>query len=98
VTEPVVIAADPADPLLPYTHLVPLVELLIAHGNRVVKPGPRGEVFAPSQDGYTAYLADPVDWSWLCEVAVLPETIDYDAAHDELRDNRNWVSVLGSQA
>lgn len=93
-----VIAADPDDPLLPYTHLLPLVQALVDHGNRVVKPGPRGELFAPSPDGYVAYLAGPIDWAWLQATFDLPATLDYLPERDEISDRKNWVSVLGSQA
>ena len=87
----------PADDLLPYTHLLPLVQALVDHGNQVTLPGPRGELFAPSQGGYVAYLADRIDWAWLHEAFELPETLRYNAERDEIFDSRNWVSVLGSQ-
>jgi hypothetical protein len=91
------IDTDPADPLLPYTHLVPLVQALVEHGNRVTKPGPDGELFAPSQGGYVAYLADRIDWPWVEATFELPEMLRYDADADEIFDHRNWVSILGSR-
>ena len=88
---------DPTDPLVPYSHLLPLVEALVAHGNRITLPGSRGELFAPSQGGYVAYLAEPIDWPWVQSTFELPDLLRYDADRDELFDHKNWVSILGSQ-
>jgi hypothetical protein len=92
------IDGDPSDPLVPYSHLLPLVEALVAHGNRITLPGPRGELFAPGQGGYVAYLAEPIDWPWVQATFELPDLLRYDPERDELFDHKNWVSILGSQS
>lgn len=91
------IDADPADTHLPYTHLLPLVQALVDRGNPIVHPGPKGELFAPGQGGYVAYLADRLDWAWLQEHFELPELLRYEPDDDEIFDHKNWVSILGSQ-
>jgi hypothetical protein len=97
MTQRVRIADDPASPGLPYTHLLPLVQGLLDHGNAITLPGPKGALFAPSQDGYVAYLADRIDWAWVQESFELPDLVRYDADADEIFDHKNWVSILGSQ-
>jgi hypothetical protein len=91
------IEAAPVNDHTPYTHLLPLVQALIDHGNRITLPGQRGQLFAPSQGGYVAYLAKRIDWTWLQETFELPDTLRYNPSRDEIFDTRNWVSVLGSQ-
>ena len=97
MTDRVRIEADPADPLLPYTHLIPLVQGLLDHGNALTLPGPNGALFAPGQGGYVAYLADRIDWDWVQATFALPDLVRYDADEDEVFDHKNWVSILGSQ-
>lgn len=82
----------------PFAHLLPLVQTLLDRGNRITKPGMHGDLFAPSQGGYVAYLADPIDWDWLQTEFELPPSLHYDAASDQLFDRANWVSVKGSQS
>ena len=91
------IAADPEDEHLPYTHLLPLVQALVEHGNRITHYGERGELFAAGQGGWVAYLADRLDWEWVQEQFDLPDLLRYDDAADEIFDHKNWVSILGSQ-
>ena len=91
------IEADPADPHRPYTHLVPLVEGLIDRGNELAHPPPDGGVFSPSQGGWVAYLSRRIDWDWVQETFELPDLVRYDKNDDEIFDNKNWISILGSQ-
>jgi hypothetical protein len=73
------------------------LQALLDHGNRITKPGPDGDLFAPSQDGWVAYLADRLDWAWLQSTFELPELLRYDPEEDEIFDHKNWVSVSGSR-
>jgi hypothetical protein len=97
MTERVRIEAEPADPHRPYTHLIPLVQALVDHGNPIAHPGPDGELFAPSQGGWVAYLSKRIDWRWLQETFELPELLRYERKDDEIFDHKNWISILGSQ-
>ena len=90
------IEADPESEHAPYTHLVPLVEALIEHGNRLAHPPPDGGVFSPSQGGWVAYLAERIDWPWVQETFELPDLVRYDRKDDEIFDHKNWISILGS--
>jgi hypothetical protein len=97
VTERLRIEVAREDQGAPYTHLEPLVQALLDRGNRITLPGDRSPLFAPSQEGYVAYLAAPIDWAWISANVDLPDTVVYDPETDELFDRRSWVSILGSQ-
>ena len=96
MTEQRRIEADPADEHEPYTHLVPLVEALVAHGNALARPPSDGGVFSPSQGGWVAYLRDRIDWDWVKANFELPDLLRYDPKDDEIFDHKNWISILGS--
>ena len=98
MTERTRIEADPEDPHLPYTHLIPLVQALIEHGNPLAKVGPDGGLFCPSQGGWVAYLSKQLDRAWLQDTFELPEELRYNASDDEIFDHKNWISILGSRA
>ena len=98
MTARVRIDEDPADEHLPYTHLVPLVEALVEHGNQLADPPPDGGVFSPGQGGWVAYLRGRIDWDWVQESFELPDLVRYDPAQDEIFDHKHWISVLGSNA
>lgn len=86
---------QPADDGRPYTHLLPLVDDLLRRGNRLSRTGRRGEPFFGNQDGYNAYLAEPLEIDYLRTVYDLSGYV-YDADEDSLFDPRNWVTVYGS--
>lgn len=81
----------------PYTHLLPLVEDLIRRGNRLARTGQDGQPFFSNQDGFNAYLAEPLDIEYLQATYDLAGFV-YDPAGDSLFDSRNWVTVHGSDA
>ena len=91
------IEADPADPHRPYTHLLPLVQALIDHGNPLARPAASGDLFSPSQGGWVAYLSGRIDGAWVQETFELPDLVRYDRSDDEIFDHKHWVSILGSQ-
>lgn len=80
-----------------FRHLVPLVQALVDRGNRITKPGIGGDLFAPNQSGYTAHLAERLDWEWISANVDLPDTVVYDPDGDEIVDRRSWVTIRGSQ-
>jgi hypothetical protein len=86
---------QPAWEYRPYTHLLPLIDDLIRRGNRLSRTGRRGEPFSSNQDGYGAYLAEPLDIEYLQATYDLSE-YHYDSRTDSLFDRRNWVTVYGS--
>jgi hypothetical protein len=91
------IEADPEDEHLPFTHLVPLVEALVEHGNELAHPPSDGGVFSPTQGGWVAYLRKRIDWDWVQANFELPELVRYDRKEDEIFDHKNWISILGSE-
>ena len=96
MTERVRIEADPASEHLPFTHLIPLVQALVDHGNPIAIPGPKGGLFAPTQGGWVAYLTNRIDWDWVQENFELPDLVRYDRKEDEIFDHKNWISIMGS--
>jgi hypothetical protein len=90
------IGADPENLHRPFTHLVPLVQALLDHGNELARPPRDGGVFSPSQGGWVAYLRKPIDWQWLQETFELPDLLRYQAEDDEIFDHKHWISILGS--
>ena len=97
MTERPRIEADPENDGRPYTHLEPLVQALIDHGNPLAKEGPNGGLFCPTQGGWVAYLSERIDWAWVAETFELPERLRYKPDDDEIVDHKNWVSILGSR-
>jgi hypothetical protein len=96
MTDRVRIAADPEEGQLPFTHLLPLVQGLIDHGNPIAHPGPNGGPFSPTQGGWVAYLTRRIDWDWVQQTFELPDLVRYDRKEDEIFDHKNWISILGS--
>jgi hypothetical protein len=96
MSEKVRIAADPEDEHLPFTHLLPLVQALVDHGNPLALPGPKGGLFSPSQGGWVAYLSHRIDWAWVQDTFDLPDLVRYNPKADEIFDHKNWISILGS--
>ena len=80
-----------------YERLVPIVEALVEAGNRLVhEDGDRG--FIPQQDGYNAYLTDPIDFDLLERVFEVPDDLLLDRERDLLMDRRTFAMVYGSTA
>jgi hypothetical protein len=91
------IEEEPAAGAHNYAHLVPLVEALIEHGNELAFPPSDGGVFGGDQGGPVAFLTGRIDWKWVQDNFELPDLVRYDPEQDEIFDNKNWISIRGSQ-
>ncbi len=90
------IAAQPDDELGHPTHLVPLVEELVARGNALATPSRPYDGFIPSPSGWECQLVRPItpgDWAALNEKFEIPSNIVYMVG--AIRDNRTWAQILG---
>ena len=90
------IASAPDDELSHPTHLVPLVQELLARGNELFTPPKPDDGFVPFKDGWVCQLVHPItkdDWAALNETFDIPPTI-YHFAH-MIRDSANWVDIIG---
>jgi hypothetical protein len=90
------IASAPDDELSHPTHLVPLVQELLARGNELATPTKPHDGFIPTPDGWLCQLVDPVtkeEWAALNEKFDIPPTIHHFGGG--IRDDANWVDIIG---
>ena len=90
------IAARPDRKLSHPTHLVPLVQELLARGNELMTAAKPYDGFEPSKDGWICQLAYPVtkeDWAALNEKFDIPPTIVHFAGG--IRDEGTWSDIVG---
>ena len=79
-TKRIPLAAEPDHELAHPTHLVPLVQELVARGNRLATPPEPDDGFIPTRDGWVCQLVDPItdeDWAALSEKFDIPPTISH---------------------
>ena len=94
---PVAPAPDPDAPGRPYERLVPLVEALVAAGNRLrYENGDRG--FIPQPDGYNCFLAEPIDFDLLRSTFELPDDLRLRPEKDTVVDAVTYCSIHGAGA
>ena len=92
------IAPRPHDELDHPVHLVPLVEELVARGNRLATPAKPYDGFIGSQSGWECQLVDPIrpeDWTALNERFDIPDRIVY--VRGLIRDTLNWADIRGGR-
>ncbi len=90
------IAARPDHKLSHPTHLVPLVQELVARGNEIITARKPYDGFEPSKDGWTCWLRNPItpeDWAALNEKFEIPPTIHHFGP--AIRDTANWAEIFG---
>ena|SRR5258708_5318338 len=75
----------------PYSHLMPIVEALIAGGNHPV----RAEIFYLDRDGWRADFKEPLDFQLLREKFDFPETIILSPTMDKIYCKNSWVEIQG---
>ncbi len=78
--ERIPIAARPDHELSHPTHLVPLVQELLALGNELATPPRPDDGFIPTKDGWLCQLVNPIrpeDWAALNEKFEIPPTIHH---------------------
>ncbi|WP_158709955.1 hypothetical protein [Streptomyces katrae] len=85
----------PGDPgsAAPYSTLLPVVALLLAHGNRYV-PGREGFIVDP-RGGAACELELPLDFELLAAEVTFPETVDARPERDGILDRGTWCLISG---
>lgn len=76
----------------PYANLIPIVELLLEHGNRY-KAGAEG--FVGRKDGCVCNLELPIDMKLVHSQFTFPPTIDAGPKGDSILDRATWCMIAG---
>ena len=84
---------DPPDWSRPYGHLLPVVDVLVAGGNRVIRGG-----FHKNVDGWRCELVDPLDFELLRKRFRFPESICLAPGRDLVLCRRTWAAIEGGKA
>jgi hypothetical protein len=84
---------DPPDWSRPYGHLLPVVDVLVAGGNRVMRGG-----FHKDVDGWRCELLDPLDFELLRKRFRFPESICLAPSRDLVLCRRTWAAIEGGKA
>lgn len=86
------IAPGDPDALYPYENLLPVVDLLVAHGNRFTAAGER---FQLTRDGWICELELPLDFDLLTREVTFPPLVEADPGHDGILDHGTWCLISG---
>lgn len=82
-----------ADAARPYANILPIDDLLVAHGNRVIGGG-----FVLSQHGWRCQLDSSLDFDVIARTFVLPPTILVSPSTDSVLDQLSWCVIEGPGA
>ena len=86
----IAIEPESRDRQRPYANLLPILDVLIEAGNRVVGTG-----FQLTQGGWECVLTEPIDFGFLRTVVDLPSTITGSEEHDQILDRLSWCAITG---
>lgn len=78
----------------PYAHLIPIVELLLRHGNDLAESGP----FYQDRDGWTCDLCRPIDFQLVRSSFALPSSIRLAPEQDSILCENTWTVIAGPNA
>ena len=84
------ISSRSQDDARPYQNLMPIVDLLLEHGNTVVDNG-----FLLNPDGWRCRMSRPLDLDLVRRRFVLPGTILISDVHDSILDQLSWCVIEG---
>lgn len=74
-----------------YSHLEPIVDLLLRSGNRLARDYRWGE----NRTGYFCFLQYPIDFELIESSFELPEFIRLDRENDAIECDQTWASIRG---
>jgi hypothetical protein len=77
-----------------YTHLEPIVDLLLQHGNSLARPYRWGE----NRSGFFCFLAKPIDFDLIESTFVLPETVRLARSEGSVECDVTWAIIKGGVA
>jgi hypothetical protein len=89
----VVIERSSPDPARPYANLLPIVEALVAAGNKTRDGG-----FTMDQAGWRCVMLRPLDLEYVADRFEIPATISLSREHDTIHDRLSWVAIEGPGA
>jgi hypothetical protein len=74
-----------------YSHLEPIVDLLLAHGNRFAREYRWGE----NRSGFYCLFQYPLDFELIENTFELPEFIRLDRQNNAVECDKTWASIRG---
>lgn len=77
-----------------YTHLEPIVDLLLQHGNELARPYRWGE----NRSGFFCFLAKPIDFHLIESTFMLPETVRLERSEGSVECDATWAVIKGGMA
>lgn len=87
------IESECRDPKRPYANLLPIADLLIAHGNSFADGG-----FRLTQGGWERQLTMPIDFALIARSFSIPASIQASSDYDTILDRQSWCAVEGPGA
>jgi hypothetical protein len=77
-----------------YAHMLPIVELLLRHGNALAENGP----FYQDRDGWRCDLCRPIDFQLVRSSFILPASTKLVPEHDSILCLNTWTVITGPNA
>jgi hypothetical protein len=74
-----------------YSHLEPIVDLLLQHGNELARPYRWGE----NRSGFFCFLAKPIDFDLIESTFVLPEIVRLARYEGSVECDVTWATIKG---
>ena len=74
-----------------YSHLEPIVDLLLDHGNALAREYRWGE----NRTGFYCFLARPIDFKLVEASFDLPSCIRFIGERDTIECDKTWTSIQG---
>ncbi len=74
-----------------YSHLEPIVDLLLSHGNSLARDYKWGE----NRTGFYCFLQDAIDFDLVESSFDIPEFIRFDRQNNAIECDKTWVSIRG---
>ena len=81
----------PDDKDRPFEHLLPIVEALLAEGNKSQHPG----LFVLEKDGWRCDLMHPIDFGFLEKHFSFPRSIRLSRKYGSILDELSWIEIKG---
>jgi hypothetical protein len=76
----------------PFRNLLPIVDALVAHGNRVRPPG---RPFYQDRDGWRCDLVAPIEFELIERLFELPSMIEVSRTWGTVLDRDTWIVIEG---
>lgn len=95
-----IISSLPHNGAKPYTHLEPIVELLLASGNELSDPLPsfplQDKGFYMDRDGWKCDFKMPIDFKLVTSNFEIPPSIIISEKNNSIFCQKTWVEIRGN--